>query len=124
MVAAVADWRVEAVLAEAQENRRPAELNFAPIRDILAELGASPERPRLLVGFAAETDDVVANADRQAHRQGRRLDRRQRRVGQTVMGGAHNRVHLVTAQGVEDWPEAAKEEVARHLVERIARELG
>ena len=40
------------------------------------------------------------------------------------MGGTHNRVHLVTAHGVEDWPEAGKDEVARHLVERIAREIG
>jgi phosphopantothenoylcysteine decarboxylase/phosphopantothenate--cysteine ligase len=42
----------------------------------------------------------------------------------SVMGGHRNRVHLVTAEGVEDWPEAAKDEVARHLVARIAQELG
>ena len=40
------------------------------------------------------------------------------------MGGSHNRIHLVTAAGVEDWPEAAKEDIARHLITRIAQELG
>ena len=62
LVAAVADWRVEPSLAKLKKGLGPPELRFLPTRDILAELGASKMRPRLLVGFAAETDDVVAHA--------------------------------------------------------------
>ena len=79
-------------------------------------------RPRLLVGFAAETDRVVERAV--AKRQAKRADWIVANdVSGDVMGGTRNRVHLVTADGIEDWPEAAKEEVARRLVERIAQEI-
>ena len=112
LVAAVADWRVEAGAGQAQEGRRPARSSRSRANpDILATLGDAPERPRLLVGFAAETDDVVANAT--AKRAAKKADWIVANdVSGDVMGGAHNRVHLVTADGVEDWPEAAKEEVA------------
>ncbi len=123
MVAAVADWRVEPSAQKLKKTQGRLSLNFTPTRDILAELGASTNRPRLLIGFAAETDDVIANAV--AKRAAKRADWIVANdVSGDVMGSTHNRVHLVTAQGVEDWPEAAKDEVARHLVERIAREIG
>ena len=123
MVAAVADWRVEPADRKLKKTEGRLSLNFTPTRDILAELGASPRRPRLLIGFAAETDDVVANAV--AKRAAKRADWIVANdVSGGVMGGSRNRVHLVTADGVEDWPEAGKEEVARHLVERIMREIG
>jgi len=123
MVAAVADWRVEPADRKLKKTEGRLSLNFTPTRDILAELSASPRRPRLLIGFAAETDDVVANAI--AKRAAKRADWIVANdVSGEVMGGARNRVHLVTAQGVEDWPEAGKEEVARHLVARIVREIG
>ncbi len=123
MVAAVADWRVEPSDQKLKKTAGRLSLNFTPTRDILAELGVSPNRPRLLIGFAAETDDVVNNAI--AKRIAKRADWIVANdVSGGVMGGTHNRVHLVTAQGVEDWPEADKGEVARHLVERIAKEIG
>ena len=123
MVAAVADWRVEPSDQKLKKTAGRLSLNFTPTRDILAELGASPNRPQLLIGFAAETDDVVKNAI--AKRTGKRADWIVANdVSGGVMGGTHNRVHLVTAQGVEDWPEAGKGEVAHHLVERIAKEIG
>jgi phosphopantothenoylcysteine decarboxylase/phosphopantothenate--cysteine ligase len=123
MVAAVADWRVEPSSQKLKKTTGRLSLNFTPTRDILAELGASPKRPGLLIGFAAETDDVVANAV--AKRTAKRADWIVANdVSGDVMGGTHNRIHLVTAQGVEDWPEAGKGEIARHLVERIAREIG
>ena len=122
LVAAVADWRVAASPIKLKKESGPPELRFVPTRDILAELAASAQRPRLLVGFAAETDEVVANA---VAKRGRKSadwivanD-----VSGDVMGGARNRVHLVTAQGVEDWPEADKTQVARRLVARIAAAL-
>lgn len=123
LVAAVADWRVEASATKLKKSAGPPQLKFVPTRDILAELGASDRRPRLLVGFAAETDDVVAQAV------GKRLAKRAdwivaNDVSGDVMGGTHNRVHLITENGVEDWPEAAKDEVARRLIARVAQELG
>ncbi len=123
LVAAVADWRVEPSARKLKKIEGRLSLNFTPTRDILAELSASGNRPRLLIGFAAETDDVVANAI--AKRAAKRADWIVANdVSGNVMGGTRNRVHLVTAQGVEDWPEAGKEKVARHLIERIAKEIG
>jgi phosphopantothenoylcysteine decarboxylase/phosphopantothenate--cysteine ligase len=122
LVAAVADWRVEPSQSKLKKGSGPPQLKFVPTRDILAELGASKVRPRLLVGFAAETDDVVAQAI--AKRETKRADWIVANdVSGDIMGGHRNRVHLITADGTEDWPEAAKDEVARHLVARIAQEL-
>jgi len=123
LVAAVADWRVDPAPAKLKKSDGPPRLNFLPNRDILAELAGHPMRPRLLVGFAAETERVVENAA--AKRDSKRADWIVANdVSGDVMGGHRNRVHLVTAGGVEDWPEAGKEEVARHLVQRIAEEIG
>ena len=122
LVAAVADWRVAPAAAKLKKSAGPPELRFMPTRDILAELAARPDRPRLLVGFAAETDSVVDQAV--AKRTAKGADWIVANdVSGDVMGGDRNRVHLVTATGVEDWPEADKDEVARHLVRRIAEEL-
>jgi phosphopantothenoylcysteine synthetase/decarboxylase len=123
LVAAVADWRVEPSLAKLKKGDGPPELHFVATRDILTELGASEQRPRLLIGFAAETDNVVEHAI--AKRRAKNADWiAANDVSGDVMGGHRNRVHLITADGVEDWPEAAKDEVARHLIGRIAQELG
>ena len=74
---------------------------LAPNPDILKILGEHPDRPRLLIGFAAETDDIVANAT--AKRASKKADWMVANdVSGDVMGGARNRVHLVTADGVED----------------------
>jgi phosphopantothenoylcysteine decarboxylase/phosphopantothenate--cysteine ligase len=122
LVAAVADWRVEPSAAKLKKGAGPPQLKFVPTRDILAELGVSDQRPRLLVGFAAETERVVEQAI--AKRQSKRADWIVANdVSGDVMGGHRNRVHLVTANGVEDWPEASKDEVARHLVAKIAEAL-
>ena len=122
MVAAVADWRVEPSAAKLKKSDGPPELKFLANPDILANLAASPQRPRLLLGFAAETDNVVENAV--AKRLGKGVDWIVANdVSGDVMGSAQNRVHLVTMDGVEHWPEMSKEAVARHLVERIAQEL-
>ena len=123
LVAAVADWRVEASTTKLKKADGPPQLRFVPTRDILAELGASDSRPALLIGFAAETDNVVEQAI------AKRLTKNcdwivANDVSGDVMGGHRNRVHLITETGVEDWPEAAKDEVAKHLVERIADALG
>ena len=123
LVAAVADWRVEPSPTKLKKGEGAPQLHFIPTRDILAELGASSRRPRLLIGFAAETDNVVAQAI--TKRQAKRADWMVANdVSGDVMGGHRNQVHLLTAEGVEDWREAAKDEVARQLVARIADALG
>jgi phosphopantothenoylcysteine decarboxylase/phosphopantothenate--cysteine ligase len=122
LVAAVADWRVEPSAAKLKKGAGPPKLKFLPTRDILAELGASDQRPSLVVGFAAETERVVENAV--AQRRAKNADWIVANdVSGDVMGGHRNRVHLVTREGVEDWPEGSKQEVARRLVERVAQAL-
>jgi phosphopantothenoylcysteine decarboxylase/phosphopantothenate--cysteine ligase len=123
LVAAVADWKVEVSPAKLKKSEGPPKLRFVPTRDILAELGASERRPRLLVGFAAETERVIEQAI--AKQVAKRADWIVANdVSGGVMGGHRNRVHLVTSDGVEDWPEGTKEEVARRLVARVASALG
>ncbi len=124
MVAAVADWH-----AEPMPNKLKKRVDGAPPifalgenPDILATLAADPRRPRLLVGFAAETDDLLANARAKLARKGCDWIVAND-VSGDVMGGAANRVHLVTAAGIEDWPVLAKEAVATRLVARIAETL-
>lgn len=122
LVAAVADWRVEPSATKLKKGEGPPKLKFLPTRDILAELGASDQRPRLLVGFAAETERVVEQAI--AKQIAKRADWIVANdVSGDVMGGHRNRVHLITTDGVEDWPEGSKEEVARRLIARVADAL-
>ena len=121
-VAAVADWRVEVSPTKLKKGEGPPRLKFVPTRDILAEVSAHPQRPRLVIGFAAETDRVVENAI--AKQVGKGADWIVANdVSGDVMGGARNRVHLVTGDRIEDWPEDTKEEVARHLIRRVAQEF-
>ena len=122
MVAAVADWRVVPSLTKLKKSGGPPRLEFAPNPDILAELAQSPLRPPLLIGFAAETHNVLANAT--AKRAAKGCDWMiANDVSGEVMGGDRNRVHLITQSGVENWPEASKSEVARRLVENIASQV-
>jgi phosphopantothenoylcysteine decarboxylase/phosphopantothenate--cysteine ligase len=123
LVAAVADWTVDPSPMKLKKSAGPPRLRFVATRDILAELGASDRRPRLVVGFAAETESVVEQAI--SKRAAKRADWIVANdVSGDVMGGDRNRVHLVTDEGVEDWPEGSKDEVARRLVARVAQALG
>ena len=122
LVAAVADWKVDAAASKLKKSDGPPVLSFTPNPDILATLAQHPDRPNLLIGFAAETNDVVANAE--AKLRSKKADWIVANdVSGDVMGGSHNRIHLVSEDGVEDWPEAAKEDVACHLIERIIQEI-
>ena len=123
MVAAVADWRVEASPTKLKKGDGPPKLKFVATRDILAEVSSHELRPALVIGFAAETENVVENAI--AKQIGKRADWIVANdVSGDVMGGHRNRVHLVTEDGIDDWPEDSKEKVARRLVEKIARTIG
>jgi phosphopantothenoylcysteine decarboxylase/phosphopantothenate--cysteine ligase len=123
MVAAVADWRAESASGQKlKKAAMPPALALVPNPDILAMLGQSPHRPHLLIGFAAETERVVEHAS--AKRTAKNADWIVANdVSGDVMGGDANRVHLVTADGVEDWPQLPKQAVAQRLAERIADAL-
>ena len=124
MVAAVADWHVEAALTKIKKraNGTPPALALTQNPDILATLSRSDRRPRLVVGFAAETNDVVAYAEAKLASKGCDWIVAND-VSGDVMGGTDNSVHLVTAKGVEDWPRMDKQTVADRLADRIAKEL-
>ncbi|MEM7545604.1 MAG: bifunctional phosphopantothenoylcysteine decarboxylase/phosphopantothenate--cysteine ligase CoaBC [Pseudomonadota bacterium] len=122
--AAVADWRT------ADESPRKMkkdgsgdlpDLCLAENPDILATIAQRPvgARPPLVIGFAAETNDVVANATAKRKRKGCNWIVAND-VSGDVMGGSRNTVTLIDEQGAEDWPEADKTEVARRLAARVA----
>jgi len=123
MVAAVADWHVAATGQKIKKGAGgPPELVLAENPDILATLGASVRRPRLLIGFAAETEEVIAHATAKRARKGADWIVAND-VSGDVMGGTANTVHIVTADGVESWERMPKEAVATRLAERIAEAL-
>ncbi len=126
--AAVADWHVE----NASDSKikktiggMPA-LEFAENPDILKTVSMLHDgRPDLVVGFAAETDDVIANATAKRARKGCDWILANDVSPETgIMGGSENKVSLVTSDGVEDWPRMGKDETARQLALRIAKALG
>jgi phosphopantothenoylcysteine decarboxylase/phosphopantothenate--cysteine ligase len=126
--AAVADWRV--VNAGAQKiKKKPGahtpELSLTENPDILSTIAhLKKNRPPLVVGFAAETENVIANAKSKLARKGCDWIVANDVSPQTgIMGGDRNTVVLVSADGVENWPSQTKEDVARRLVARIAEKL-
>ena len=123
MAAAVADWRVEEGAKKMKKaGGRPPALNLVENPDILAGLSRHRARPKLVIGFAAETNDLLKNAKAKLKKKGCDwIVANDVSAKSGVMGGERNRVHLVTKDGVEDWPDMAKTEVATKLVERIAK---
>ncbi|MEZ5716254.1 MAG: bifunctional phosphopantothenoylcysteine decarboxylase/phosphopantothenate--cysteine ligase CoaBC [Paracoccaceae bacterium] len=125
--AAVADWRVAG--ASGSKIKKVAgklpSLEFAENPDILKTVSRMEKgRPGLVVGFAAETDDVIANATAKRARKGCDWIVANDVSPETgIMGGAENAVHLITEGGVEDWPRMGKDAVAERLALRIAEAL-
>ncbi|MGV7123518.1 bifunctional phosphopantothenoylcysteine decarboxylase/phosphopantothenate synthase [Sphingopyxis sp. 550A] len=125
MVAAVADWR--AADTAAQKIKKDGSGAVPPLAlaenpDILAGLAKSPRRPPLLIGFAAETNDVIAHAEAKLARKGCDWIVAND-VSADPMGGETNRVHIVSTAGVDSWDRLPKHAVARKLMEKIADEL-
>ena len=123
--AAVADWRVANAAGGKIKKRQGAAsptLDLVPNPDILASLSAAgPSRPRLVVGFAAETDDLLANAASKLARKGCDwIMANDVSPATGIMGGEENAIHLITASGVEDWPRVSKQRVAEQIAARIA----
>jgi phosphopantothenoylcysteine decarboxylase/phosphopantothenate--cysteine ligase len=122
MVAAVADWRVDDAPAKLKKEAGPPALNWQKNPDILANLCAAPNRPKLVIGFAAETETAVEHATAKRLRKGCDWI-----VANDVsidkMGGEQNRVHLITDAGTESWDRMDKTAIARALAQRIADAL-
>jgi phosphopantothenoylcysteine decarboxylase/phosphopantothenate--cysteine ligase len=124
MVAAVADWR--AAQAPEQKIKKdggdiPA-LNLTENPDILASLATHAHRPSLLIGFAAETEKIVEHAQAKLAKKGCDWIVAND-VSGDVMGGANNAFHIVTKDGVDSWPESAKDVIAHKLMEKVADAL-
>jgi phosphopantothenoylcysteine decarboxylase / phosphopantothenate---cysteine ligase len=122
--AAVADWRAagEADQKLKKDGSGPPQLALTENPDILATVAGLPadERPRLVVGFAAETQNVVAYAEDKRRRKGCDwIVANDVSPATGTFGGDRNTVHVINADGVEDWPALDKTEVARRLAERI-----
>ena len=129
MVAAVADWRTHDFATEKLKKRgsAPPSLRLTENPDILGTMAGDTRRPTLLIGFAAETENVLVQAKEKRTRKGADwivANDVSQKKGKSVMGGAVNAVHIITAAGVESLPEMAKSDVAHALIERIANELG
>lgn len=128
MAAAVADWHVTNATDRKMKkdgSDQPPALEMAENPDILAWLsGLAQHRPKLVVGFAAETDDVIAHATSKRLRKGCDwILANDVSPATGIMGGADNAVTLITAEGAEDWPRMSKPAVARILASRIAEAL-
>ena len=126
--AAVSDWRAAEIVPDKikkQASGVPPVLSLAENPDILARLAATrPMRPRLVVGFAAETSRLIDNAREKRARKGCDwIVANDVSPGTGTFGGDRNTVHLISETGVEGWPEMTKEGVAERLVSRIADAL-
>jgi phosphopantothenoylcysteine decarboxylase/phosphopantothenate--cysteine ligase len=127
MVAAVADWRVAS--ASGEKIKKSADgsvpsLQFTENPDILKTVGHHARRPKLVIGFAAETRDVEENATAKLNRKGADLIVANDVSPETgIMGGKRNRVAIITRDGVDRWPDLSKDQVAEKLVALIAGKL-
>ncbi len=126
--AAVADWRMENATdskIKKTKSGKPPALKLTENPDILATIAKKrKDRPQLVVGFAAETDDVIANAT--AKRKRKRCDwivANDVSPETGIMGGDENAVTVIDANGAETWPRASKTDVARRLADRVAQAL-
>jgi phosphopantothenoylcysteine decarboxylase/phosphopantothenate--cysteine ligase len=125
--AAVADWGIaNPAPGKIKRGAKPPVIKLTPNPDILATLARpGPRRPRLVVGFAAETANLLRNARAKLAAKGCDwIVANDVGAGTGTFGGDHNTVHLVTGDGVESWPALRKQAVAERLAERISAALG
>ena len=121
MVAAVADWRAADVPEQKIKKDGAAipPLMLAENADILATLAKHAQRPKLLIGFAAETEKLIEHAQAKLAKKGCDWIVAND-VSGDVMGGANNAFHIVTKDGIESWPNSPKDVIARKLMEKIS----
>jgi phosphopantothenoylcysteine decarboxylase/phosphopantothenate--cysteine ligase len=124
LVAAVADWRAADVPQQKikKDGKGIPPLILTENPDILASLAAHKQRPKLLIGFAAETEKIIEHATAKLAKKGCDWIVAND-VSGDVMGGDNNAFHVVTRNGVESWPDSPKDVIARKLMEKIADEI-
>jgi phosphopantothenoylcysteine decarboxylase/phosphopantothenate--cysteine ligase len=123
--AAVADWRVEPARGKIKKRGSPCALELTENPDILKTIANRPDRPAVVVGFAAETENVIDNAKAKlAAKNCDLIVANDVSPATRIMGGMRNTVHLVTRESVESWPEMSKQDVAERLMERLASLAG
>ena len=124
LVAAVADWRATDVPEQKikKDGKGVPPLALTENPDILASLAKHVQRPKLLIGFAAETEKIVEHATAKRAKKGCDWIVAND-VSGDVMGGANNAFHIVTKDGVESWPDSPKDVIARRLMEKVADEF-
>jgi len=126
--AAVADWRPSKVksdkIKKAADDKTPPPLELVENPDILAEIGHSARRPQLVIGFAAETANLLQNAQAKLAKKGADWiianNVATQADGRSVMGGADNQIFLLSRSGIEEWPQLPKKQVAARIAARIA----
>ncbi|HEY2445285.1 MAG TPA: bifunctional phosphopantothenoylcysteine decarboxylase/phosphopantothenate--cysteine ligase CoaBC [Rhizomicrobium sp.] len=123
--AAVADWRPETPAdTKIKKDDGAPSIDLVRNPDILAILARSERRPSLVIGFAAETENVVANGEAKLRRKGCDwILANDVSAASGIMGGDRNRIHLISRTGIEDWPLMEKIEVGRRLAQRIGAAL-
>lgn len=127
MVAAVADWRVETSqgqkIKKTSDNQPPV-LQLTENPDILKTVGHHPQRPKIVVGFAAETQNVETNGMAKLERKGADfIVANDVSAATGIMGGDRNSVNIISKTGVDSWPDLDKTEVARRLAALIVEKL-
>jgi phosphopantothenoylcysteine decarboxylase/phosphopantothenate--cysteine ligase len=124
LVAAVADWRAADVPEQKikKDGKGIPPLTLTENPDILASLAKHKQRPKLLIGFAAETEKIVEHATAKLSKKGCDWIVAND-VSGDVMGGDNNAFHVVTKDGVESWPDSPKDVIARKLMEKVANEI-
>ncbi|MEP3198498.1 MAG: bifunctional phosphopantothenoylcysteine decarboxylase/phosphopantothenate--cysteine ligase CoaBC [Lentilitoribacter sp.] len=127
MVAAVADWRVEGAAGEKIKKKKGQSVptfDLVENPDILKTVGHHAKRPALVVGFAAETQNLIDNATAKLKRKGADMIVANDVSPETgIMGGDRNRVRIVGHDGVDEWPDLSKDDVAMRLGKLISQKL-
>ncbi|MCH8321932.1 MAG: bifunctional phosphopantothenoylcysteine decarboxylase/phosphopantothenate--cysteine ligase CoaBC [Proteobacteria bacterium] len=124
--AAVSDWGIDKQAGQKIKKESGADqvMTFKQNPDILADLAISNRRPRLVIGFAAETENLLENArEKRLRKNCDWIIANDVSAATGIMGGNENTVHVITGDGEEAWPKASKEDVALRLVEKIAGHL-
>ncbi|MCH8172987.1 MAG: bifunctional phosphopantothenoylcysteine decarboxylase/phosphopantothenate--cysteine ligase CoaBC [Proteobacteria bacterium] len=124
--AAVSDWGIDQQAGQKIKKESGADqvMTFKQNPDILADLALSNRRPRLVIGFAAETENLLENArEKRVRKNCDWIIANDVSAATGIMGGNENTVHVITGDGEEAWPKASKEDVALRLVEKIAGHL-
>ena len=130
-VAAVADWRSAESATQKikkQSGQSAPTLEMVENPDILATIGHAPNRPKLVIGFAAETNDLVKNARKKLDKKGADFILANNvaiaKDGTSIMGGDYNRISCVSRDNVETWPNMSKDEVAQHIAKKVTTFFG